>query len=350
MRNNQNSSFKFGSIFNQCKAFIEGILNNIPFFVKVVTCSTIILYLINLIIPYVAFLLAEIPYFTIYYFQIWRIFTTPFITTNLLSVIFSVYFWYEKASRLEKEIGTIKYMLIFFMNSFCIQIIYCTIMFLFSLIFQSDRPLKMKVTYSGIRNDGIWPILLCDITLLCLSNPNENIYSRFLPCNLKAKYYPLILFLVYTIISQFHIDLENLCGIGFGFLYHYYLRNRLNISNNLAEKIGNSCLFKWMTTKKGYIGSGGINAFGNMATKIENNIRDVNIDNNAIKENKEKVKNMFKAFKGKGVAVGEGENNTSNDKIEINNNNRGDFNNVTVSSIDEINSSENRINFDNSKL
>ena len=105
-----------------------------------------------------------------------------------------------------------------------------------------------------------------------------------------------------------------------------------------------------MTTKKGYIGSGGINAFGNMATKIENNIRDVNIDNSNIKENKEKVKNMFKAFKGKGVAVGEGENNTSNDKIEINNNNRGDFNNVTVSSIDEINSSENRINFDNSKL
>ena len=39
----------------------------------------------------------------------------------------------------------------------------------------------------------------------------------------------------------------------------------------------------------------------------------------------------------------------NNDKIEINNNNRGDFNNVTVSSIDEINSSENRINFDNSK-
>ena len=61
MRNNQNSSFKFGSIFNQCKEFIEGILNNIPFFVKVVTCSTIVLYLINLIIPYVAFLLAEIP-------------------------------------------------------------------------------------------------------------------------------------------------------------------------------------------------------------------------------------------------------------------------------------------------
>ena len=30
-----------------------------------------------------------------------------------------------------------------------------------------------------------------------------------------------------------------------------------------------------MTTKKGYIGSGGINSFGNMATKIENNIRDV---------------------------------------------------------------------------
>ena len=349
MSNNQSSSFKCSSIFYQCKEFIDRILNSLPFFVKIVTSSTVILYLINFIIPYVAYLLAQIPYFTIYYFQIWRIFTTPFMTTSLLSVIFSIFFWYDKASRLEKEIGTIKYMLIFFMNSFFIQIIFCIIMLLLSFILRSERPLRMKITNVGIRNDGIWPILLCDITLLCLSNPNENIYFRFLPCNIKAKYYPLILFLIYTFISQFHIDLENLCGIGFGFLYHYYLRNRLNISNNLAEKIGNSCLFRWMKTQKGYIGIGGINTFGNTGTNTDNNVRNVNIENSSIKENKEKVKNTFSAFKGKGIAVGGGDNTDSNNKIEANKIDGGDFNNVTVNSNDEINSSENRIDLDSPK-
>ena len=211
------------------------------------------------------------------------------------------------------------------MNSFFIQIIFCIIMLLLSFILRSERPLRMKITNVGIRNDGIWPILLCDITLLCLSNPNENIYFRFLPCNIKAKYYPLILFLIYTFISQFHIDLENLCGIGFGFLYHYYLRNRLNISNNLAEK------------------------FGNTGTNTDNNVRNVNIENNSIKENKEKVKNIFSAFKGKGIAVGGGDNTDSNNKIEANKIDGGDFNNVTVNSNDEINSSENRIDLDSPK-
>ena len=274
MSNNQSSSFKCSSIFYQCKEFIDRILNSLPFFVKIVTSSTVILYLINFIIPYVAYLLA---------------------------------------------------------------------------ILRSERPLRMKITNVGIRNDGIWPILLCDITLLCLSNPNENIYFRFLPCNIKAKYYPLILFLIYTFISQFHIDLENLCGIGFGFLYHYYLRNRLNISNNLAEKVGNSCLFRWMKNQKGYIGIGGINTFGNTGTNADNNVRNVNIENSSIKENKEKVKNIFSAFKGKGIAVGGGDNTDSNNKIEANKIDGGDFNNVTVNSNDEINSSENRIDSDSPK-
>ena len=95
-----------------------------PYFVKIVICSTIILYIINFIIPYVALFLADIPYFTVYKFQIWRLFTTPFITTGFFSIIFSIIFWYEKATRLEKEIGTIKYMLIFFMNSLFIYIVF----------------------------------------------------------------------------------------------------------------------------------------------------------------------------------------------------------------------------------
>ena len=348
MNINQNNSLS-GNVCKDCKDFINRILDSMSYFVKLVICSTVILYLINLIIPYVALLLADIPYYTIYYFQIWRLFTTPFMTTGIFAVIFSIFFWYDKASKLEKEIGTIKYMLIFLMNSICIQILYCILMLFLSFIIQKKIPLLMKVTLGGVVNTGLWPILLCDITLLCLSNPNENIYFRFLPCNIKAKYYPLILFLIYTFITQFHIDLENLCGIGFGFLYHYYLRNRLNISNNLAEKVGNSCLFRWMKTQKGYIGIGGINTFGNTGTNTDNNVRNVNIENSSIKENKEKVKNIFSAFKGKGIAVGGGDNTDSNNKIEANKIDGGDFNNVTVNSNDEINSSENRIDLDSPK-
>ena len=356
MNMNQNNSFNSGNICKDCKDFICRILDTMTYFVKLVICSTVILYLINLIIPYVALLLADIPYFTIYYFQIWRLITTPFMTTNFFSVIFSLYFFYSSASKLEKETGTIKYMLIFFMNSIFIQILYIILMVLLSLIIQSKFPLKMKVTKAGVRNEGLWPILLCDITLLCLSNPNENMQFRFFPCVIKAKYYPLLLFLFFTIISGFQIDFENLCGIGFGFLYYYFLKNRISISNNFANKIGNSILCRWMKRKKGYIDIGGINVF-NAVVSMERNVQinnrnEINNSNNS-QSNRDNNNNNkgFKPFHGKGIAVGGGDNSISSDnKLEINKNASAEIvhTNVTANSTDDINSSDSRIDLNNS--
>ena len=341
----QNNSINTGNICTDCKLFINRILDSMTYFIKLVICTTVILYLINFIIPYVALLLADIPYFTIYYIQIWRLITAPFMTTNLFSVIFSVFFWFDKASKLEKEIGTIKYMLIFFMNSICIHLLYNLLMLLFSFIIGKEALLwKVKGIY--VRNEGLCPILLCDITLLCLSNPSENMQFRFFPCVIKAKYYPLVLFVLFTIISGFVFDFECLCGIGFGFLYFYFLKNRFNISNNFANKIGNSCLCRWMKTKRGFIDKGFL--FTDVTSQVSNvinNTRNVNVNNNNLNNNNDN-KTGFTPFKGKGIAVGEG-NNSISQSNEMNNNSKN-FNSVTVSSSDEINSADSRMDLNNS--
>ena len=205
-------------------------------------------------------------------------------------------------------------------------------MFFLSLIIQNQFFLKMKIIQNGIRNEGLWPILLCDLTLLCLSNPLEPMRFFFFPCVIKAKYYPFVLFLIFTILSGFHIDFEILIGIGYGFLYHYYLKNKLNISNNFAMKIGNSILFKWMKNKKGFINIGGVGI-----PVLQNNlagIRNVNIN-----INNDNNKRGFSAFKGKGIAVGE--------KEENKNNSNTNYNNVSnESNEDNINSAESKLDLD----
>ena len=85
---------------------------------------------------------------------------------------------------------------------------------------------------------------MCDLTLLCLSNPKEAMKIFIFPYIIKDKYYPFLLFLFFTFISGFNIDFEVLCAIGFGFLYHFYLKNRLQISNNFILKAENSFLFR----------------------------------------------------------------------------------------------------------
>ena len=95
---------------------------------------------------------------------------------------------------------------------------------------------------------------MCDLTLLCLRNLKVFIF----PCVIKAKYYPFILFLLFTVISGFKIDFEDLCAIGFGFLYHFYLKNRFQISNNFTLKFENSFSFRQMKNKRGFIYLGGV--------------------------------------------------------------------------------------------
>ena len=156
--------------------------------------------------------------------------------------------------------------------------------------------MKMKLTMGGVHNDGLWPILMCEITLFCLSNPERDMRFFIFPCVFKAKYYPLILFGIFTLLSNFNIDFEILSGIAFGFLCHYYLKNKIEFSNQFVLKLENSFLCKWMKNKKGFI------SISNPGSpEIPTNLEHITNSNN----NNE---NNFKAFKGKGVTVGSNEN------------------------------------------
>ena len=368
MNANQNP-LNGNNVCQDCKDFFTRLINSMPLFIKIVIFTTIILYLLNIISPYVGLYLADIPYLTIYYFHIWGLITNSFMTTGIISIIFSLIFWYRDAVKLEKQIGTTKYMLIFLMNTFFIQIIYCAMMFIIALIINNKFVLKLKVTPNGVVNSGLWPILMCDLTLLCLSNPEEPMKVFIFPCIIKAKYYPFILFLLFTLISGFNIDFEVLCAIGFGFLYHFYLKSRLQLSNNLILKVENSFLFRWMKNKRGFINLGGV-GIPELVNNLEN-VRNVNINgNNNNNNNQPKV---FHAFRGKGIAVGGGNNNTSNssnsnsastssrsntsDDSNNNNtrsntdnkNNNTDYNNISVgSSVEIMNSSDSRMDLDSS--
>ena len=288
--------FNGSQMCSDCKNWLNSFLDNLPFFIKWFMIITLFFFLLNFFTVYIAFYLANIPYYTIYQCQFWRLITTAFITTGLINLIFSLLIFYRYSINTEKDIGTIKYMLNFFRNCLFIQIIYSLITLLISLIIRNSILMKMKLTMGGIHNDGLWPILMCEITLFCLSNPERDMRFFIFPCVFKAKYYPLILSGIFTLLSNFNIDFEILSGIAFGFLCHYYLKNKIEFSNQFVLKLENSFLCKWMKNKKGFI------SISNPGSpEIPTNLEHITNSNN----NNE---NNFKAFKGKGVTVGSNEN------------------------------------------
>ena len=257
---------------------------NIPLFIKCYFIITIILYLLSLPLKIIPFYLINNPSYTIMHFQLWRLVTSVFITTNIFQIILAFFVWVKYASLLEISLGTIKYTLIFFINSICIQLINIVIIFISSLINKKIFSTDLK----GKRNSGLWGIVMCEMTLLCVSNPESPMKLLLLPFTVKAKIYPIILVLMFVLVNYLEVDVEIISGIIYGLVYFYFLKSKLQISDSFVQKLETSVLFKWMGNIKGFISVTHIsNGLPISITKVST------VDN---EQEKEKLK-------GKGVIV-----------------------------------------------
>ena len=225
------------------------LISNIPFFVRLVIMTNVILIIANIFFPQVSFYLSNIPVLTIKQYQLWRLITTSFITTNLINMILGFIVWTKDAISLERSLGTIRYIFIFILNSIFINLISCFLTFLFSDNFQSLHYLYVH----KVNNSGIWPIIICETTLLCLNNPDSKIKILFVPSPVKAKYYPFIIIILLILINNFRINFQIISGFFYGITYYFLLQNRLTISEGLTKKLERSCLFRCLIGLNGFM-------------------------------------------------------------------------------------------------
>ena len=215
-----------------------------PFFIKFISFTTLILYILNLFFKEIAFYLSNIPLYSVCHFQFWRFFTSFLITTNFFNVILGLIFWTREGSLMEPRLGTLKYMLIFIRNNFFIQIIYTIIISLISLIIRDKNFMEKKVIYKNesiysVQNSGFWPGIIFEITLLCICNPNTKVKFFFIPHPFSEKYYPFIWFILFCLVNStnYNNDIEVFIGLLFAIIYQNYLKNILNISDNFIDTI-----------------------------------------------------------------------------------------------------------------
>ena len=226
------------------------LINDIPFFVRLVIITNVILIIANIFFPHVSFYLSNIPVLTIKQYQLWRLITTSFITTNLINMILGFIVWTKDAISLEKNLGTIRYIFIFILNSIFINLISCFLAFLFS----SENFQILHYSYvHKVNNSGIWPIIICETTLLCLNNPDSKIKLLFVPSPVRAKYYPFIIIILLTLINNFRINFGIVSGFFYGIIYYFLLQNKFSISEGVTRKLEKSCLFRCLIGLNGFM-------------------------------------------------------------------------------------------------
>ena len=246
-----NSDFNSNTKSNQgALSQIIELISNIPFFVRLVIITNVILIIANIFFPHVSFYLSNIPALTIKQYQLWRLITTSFITTNLINMILGFIVWTKDAISLEKTLGTIRYIFIFILNSIFINLISCFLAFLFS----SENFQILHYSYvHKVNNSGIWPIIICETTLLCLNNPDSKIKLLFVPSPVRAKYYPFIIIILLTLINNFRINFGIVSGFFYGIIYYFLLQNKFSISEGVSRKLEKSCLFRCLIGLNGFM-------------------------------------------------------------------------------------------------
>lgn len=278
----------------------------IPFFIKFISISTLILYVLNLFFIDISFYLSNIPSYTVYHFQLWRIFSSFLITTNIYNVILGLIFWMREGSSIENRIGTIKYIIYFLRNNFFIQILYTLVITLFSLIIRDKKFINQKIKYEygnihSVNNCGFWPGIMCEVTLLCVSNPNTKVKFFFIPFQFRAKFYPFIWFLFFCLINNlnFYNDFEVLVAMYYAVIYHKCFKNILNISDGFINKIEKNLCCNCCFRLTGFIS---VNKFNNKFDEEKVNQRmniqvlKLNNKNNRtnLKKNKDEIERDIK--------------------------------------------------------
>ena len=241
--NNSNSNGN-SSGQQSCKDKMKAFWDTIPIFVRIVITLTITFYILSWFLSAINILVNK-PFYTIYSLRIWTLFTSVFMTLNLLNILFAFMSWVPDAIKLESTTGTVRYMLNFLTNSFMIQFIYVLLVYLLSFIFG-----KAFLNDPRQASAGLWPLIMAEITILCTANPDNEVRMFLVPVPVQSKYYPWALYAFFTLLN-FHIQFDLLAAILYGYLFFYKLRNIIQFSDEFIIKCENFCLFRYLSKFKG---------------------------------------------------------------------------------------------------
>ena len=300
--NNNNNENNINEKQDFCSLFFARLkmwFISITFIVKIMVFVSVILWILDLItVDYISFCLANIPYYTIGYFQIWRLITGNLIITGFFSLLFAIIFSASDGMIIEKQQGSTKYFIYFLIHSIIIQTIY-DLLYLF-FIGISNRP-------NYIYSNGLWSYIICEVTMNCLIYPDNKIYILFIPYAIRAKYFPILILFIFFIFAGFELGM--LIGVIYGFLYGFYLKKYLIISDDVLIKIEEK-FFVGSLNWKGFIKMNEINNskqqpfIGNFT---QNNNNELDSDSYSVDSDSNNPQNKLKKFTpfiGKGITLG----------------------------------------------
>ena len=139
--------------------------------------------------------LETVPFRIVRRFELWRLILSPCVGNSLLGTVVALFVLGDGVGpRLEQSWGSVRLMIATLTASIVINLSFCALCYLFTMMIGSAEP-ALAATSGG------WPLLLCLITIECLSSPDGTRPLPCIPIQVPRDRYPAALLLLLLILG-----------------------------------------------------------------------------------------------------------------------------------------------------
>jgi len=239
-------------VHNPILSAYESYQQETPLITRTVMSIQVVMYLVNLFFD-LTLAFANKPVFTIYKFELYRIVTSLFICASFFSLIFSYYSFVPAGKRLELSTSSVVFFCNFLTIGVLSNVVYLVVTFILDL-------LVVDQYWLIIPSYGIWNALFGLISLECVHahKAREGSIRRFLIFSIPTLYYPLALWVIFSIMGGF-VSLAHLISITIGYGIGYGYLDGLVVSKsrckNLEDYLGGEI---FASQEKGFVASSSV--------------------------------------------------------------------------------------------
>lgn len=217
-----------------------------PFVTRMATITMVICYILSWLFE-ASVMLGNVPYFTIYSFEIYRLLTSPFVGNSIIDLVMILLFFPTMGGKMEASLGSAAYLVLLVTLTLLTNILF--VLCSFSLYVFG------MVTALFFTCAGFWNVLFALITIECMQVPDQPRRMFMLPVDIPSKYFPLVLYFLFILFSG--PILSYLLAILVGFLYSQGYLDKLKPTSYFLEGLeGANGMLHTISRSRGWILAG----------------------------------------------------------------------------------------------
>lgn len=207
-------------------------------------------------------ILGNQAYYTVMKLEIYRLVLSPLVGNSIINMILIAIFFPEMGARIEYNIGSAGFLSLIGLLTLAVNTSFA--LFCISMFYAGSH---VALFWSCA---GFWTVLFALITIECLQLPDAPRRMMFIPMDIPSKFFPLIMFIIFSLFTGPQLDMAVSMVIGFAYSKGYF--DKFKITPAYLERSESSGVLTYFRNNPGWILTSG--ALGNTSWSQQQVARD----------------------------------------------------------------------------